>query len=79
MKITKTHLKEYGKIYDIFYENGYDECLVDMGDEILKKFPDITAAFLQARKDYLSSDREVAAYAVWFMKYHKAIERSKAA
>ncbi len=76
MKITKAHLKDYSKIYDTFYEHGYDEWLVDFGDRILKEYNDITSAFIQARKDFLTSDREVAAYAVWFLKHHMEIERS---
>ena len=79
MKITKAQLKTYSKIYDRFYEYGYDDSLVDIGDQIMKRDRDITAALIQAREDYLSSDREVAAYAVWYMMYHKEIEGRKAA
>lgn len=77
--LTQEQIKTYSEIYNRFYEYGYDSSLVSIGDQIMKRDQEITAALIQAREEYLSSDREVAAYAVWYMMYHKEIERSKAA
>ena len=70
MKVTKEQLKAYGEIYETFYENGYDGWLVDLGDYLMKAYKEITGTFIQARQDFITSDREVAAYAAWFMRYH---------
>ncbi len=72
MKVTKEQLKEFGKIYETFYQNGYDAWLEDLGEILIQQHRDIAKAFIEARKDILSSDRELAAYAVWFMKYNNA-------
>ena len=69
--LTQEQVKTYSEIYNRFYEYGYDSSLVSIGDQIMKRDQEITAALVQARED--------AAYAVWYMMYHKEIERSKAA
>ena len=70
MKVTKEQLKEYSKIYETFYENGYDGWLVDLGEILTQQNKEIARAFVEARQDLIVSDREMAAYAVWYMKFH---------
>lgn len=41
---------------------GYKEA-VEWGDKFLRKYPDFVAKFAQYRGDFLTSDREMAAFA----------------
>ena len=54
--------KEYAFLYDN-YDNvaGYDEA-VAAGDEFIKKYPKFVREFVEYRGDFISSDREVAAF-----------------
>ena len=69
-KVTKEQLKEYSKIYEMFYDNGYDCWLIDLGEILIKQDPGTLNAFVEARQDAPISDRELATYAAWYMKYH---------
>lgn len=69
-KATKAQVKYYSKVYSNFYENGYDRYLVDLGEDLMNRYPDIHQGLIDARQDWIVSDREIAAYAAWFMKYH---------
>lgn len=61
-------MEQFKKEYDFLYENagayvaGYDEAL-EFGDDFIKKHPEFVAEFVKFRGDYLTSDREVAAFA----------------
>ena len=72
MRVTKEQLKDYSKMYEALYENGYASWLVSMGDMLMREHKEIAGELIRARQDLLTSDREVAAYAVWFMKYHNS-------
>lgn len=59
-------LEQFNKEYDFLYDNydnvaGYDEAVV-AGDEFIKKNPKFVREFVEYRGDFISSDREVAAF-----------------
>ena len=59
--------KRFQKEYDFLYEHddrvaGYHEAL-SFGDDFIKAHPDFVNEFNAYRQDFLSSDREVAAFA----------------
>lgn len=59
-------LEQFNKEYDFLYDNfdavaGYDEA-VAAGDEFIKKNPKFVREFVEYRGDFISSDREVAAF-----------------
>lgn len=59
-------LEQFNKEYDFLYDNydnvaGYDEA-VTAGDEFIKKNPKFVREFVEYRGDFISSDREVAAF-----------------
>jgi hypothetical protein len=63
---TRTRLgRAFGAWYNYFYEKGYSKKLVDFFDDTIKTdaaFKDIVAGFVKYRGDYISSDREAAAF-----------------
>ena len=68
--VTKSQIRMYNKIYNQLYENGYKSELVKIGEYFIKTFPAIIKEMILVRHDFITSDREYAAYAVWFMKYY---------
>lgn len=71
MNITNIDIDEFmdkfNKEYKFLYENsdrvaGYREAL-DYGDAFIDAHPDFVAEFVRYRGDFISSDREVAAFA----------------
>jgi hypothetical protein len=65
-KLLEQFNKEYDFIYDAeergSYVAGYDEAL-EYGDELIRSGADIVGKFVNYRGDFLSSDREVVAFA----------------
>jgi len=61
----------YGKIYSFLYDNGYPVKLVDIGEKVIKKDLKTLDRLQQTLGDLIISDREYAAYAVWYYNYHK--------
>ena len=63
----------FNRIYDYFYENGYDFGLVEAFDFLLKtkkdkSFIEFQTKLAKARIDYVTSDRECAvAYILWLV------------
>jgi hypothetical protein len=58
--------RKFGEEYEFLYEHGdnvfgYREA-VEAGDEFIKSHPDFVLEFVQYRGDYITSDREVAAF-----------------
>ena len=64
-------LRTYGKIYSFLYDNGYPTTLVDIGEKVINKDLRTLDRLQQALGDLIISDREYAAYAVWYYQYHK--------
>lgn len=65
--------KAFGEAYAYCYENrdqvpGYSEAL-KFGDDFMKKHPDFVAEFAKYRSDYITSDREVVAFAFALEKF----------
>ena len=54
---------DFSAIYDNFYNNGYSSELVKIGDRLLKVGHPAATFLTIARRDILTSDREVAAFA----------------
>lgn len=59
-------LEQFNKEYDFLYDNydnvaGYKEAVAE-GDEFIKKHPKFVREFVEYRGDFISSDREVAAF-----------------
>lgn len=59
--------EQFQKEYDFLYENGnrvagYAEALA-AGDEFISRNQDFVGEFVRYRGDFLSSDREIAAFA----------------
>lgn len=61
-------LNEFNKNYDAIYDGlvDYDtvDAAVSFGDEFIKTHKDFVSEFVKFRGDFLSSDREVAAFAL---------------
>lgn len=69
----KQFLKEFNQEYAFLYDHddnvaGYYEA-VRFGDEFIKTHKDFVGEFIRFRGDFLSSDREVAAFAFAMEKY----------
>lgn len=65
MDISK-FLDRFNENYNFLYDNsdrvaGYYEAL-DYGEKIMQEWPDFVGEFAKFRGDFLSSDREVAAF-----------------
>lgn len=63
----KAFAKQFAKEYDFLYDNGdniagYREA-VDFFDEFLKRHSGFVGEFAKYRGDFISSDREAAAFA----------------
>ena len=69
----KKFKEEFDREYRFLYENhdnvaGYEEA-VKAGDEFIRRYPKFAGMFAAYRMDFLSSDREVAAFAFALEKY----------
>ena len=65
--------KVFSEAYAYCYENrdqvpGYGEAL-KFGDDFMKKHPDFVTEFAKYRGDYITSDREVVAFAFALEKF----------
>ena len=59
-------LVKFNEEYDFLYNNydnvaGYEEAIA-AGDIFIKQHPDFVREFVEYRQDFISSDREVAAF-----------------
>ena len=58
----------FNETYQYFYENYDDvefyELALEFGDDLIKQHHPLVKEFIEAREDFLTSDREVAAF--WF-------------
>lgn len=68
----KQFLKEFNEEYDFLYEHdyvaGYDEAVEEF-DIFAKKNSSFVCEFVKYRKDFISSDREAAAFMFALSKY----------
>ena len=64
-------IKTYGKIYSFLYDNGYPVSLVDVGAAIIKRDTKTLDWLQEAMSDFIISDREYAAYAVWYYHFNR--------
>lgn len=70
MKTTMQDFAEkFAYYYSFLYENGHDmnakklSSMVDIGNKYIRSYPKFVHDFLVYRHDFLTSDREVAAFA----------------
>lgn len=64
-------LKIYGENYEWLYDHydapsGLDSALTRAGDLAIKSNPEFASVFCEMRGDFMTSDREVAAFAMTF-------------
>lgn len=64
-------MKSYGKIYSYLYDNDYPASLVDIGEKVIKKDLRTLDRLQRVLEDLIVSDREYAAYAVWYYKFNR--------
>jgi hypothetical protein len=64
-------MKSYGKIYSYLYDHAYPAALVDIGEKVIKKDLRTMDRLQRVLEDLIASDREYAAYAVWYYKFNR--------
>ena len=75
-------VKKLKELFDSEYRNLYEKKddvpgykdAVEEGDALIQKHPMLVSKFAAYRMDFLSSDREVAAFAFAFKKYEEEVK-----
>ena len=74
--ISKEDMANFARYFDLQYERLYGhednfdmERLVSFGDAMIDNYSPLVSAFREYREDYLSSDREVAAFVMAMQVY----------